>query len=78
MSTYTAAEYEQAIELAIKAKDIPSVGVLLTQLALVDPDRAQVVFDTLKLGVEMARRAGVSTTSGEHTGSTITEGGRDG
>lgn len=53
----TATELESAIGSAIAAKDVPAVGALLAELAAVDPDRAQVVFDTLRLGVELARRA---------------------
>lgn len=56
MTTAEAIELEGAIANAIAAKDIPAVGVLLTQLALVDPDRAQVMVDALRLGVEVARQ----------------------
>lgn len=65
MSEALAAHYEAAIENALKARDIPAVGVLLSALAVVDPDRAQVVFDTLRLAVDLMRPPGLKEEANE-------------
>lgn len=52
---YTADELEEGIEKALKAKDLESVRTLVHMLIGVDPDRAKVVYDTLLLGVSLAR-----------------------
>jgi hypothetical protein len=52
---YTPAQLEAGISNALTARDFKAVEAFLTLLALKDPHRAQVVYDTLKLGVAIGR-----------------------
>ena len=44
---YTPAQIEEGIANALKARDFPAVVSLLKMLALRDPHRAQVVYDSM-------------------------------
>jgi hypothetical protein len=49
-------DIEVAIANALKARDLDAVAQLLRTLAMLDEARAQVVHDTLELGVALAKR----------------------
>lgn len=52
---FTADQLEGGIRNAIAARDFKAVEEFLTLLAVKDPHRAQLVYDTLKLGVAIGR-----------------------
>jgi hypothetical protein len=47
----TAGELTEGIARALKARDMPAVVALLKWLAVIDPVQAQLVYDTIKLGM---------------------------
>jgi hypothetical protein len=53
-ATLTADQIESAIAAALKAGDIEAITPLMVRLALTDARRAELVLDTLKLGVALA------------------------
>lgn len=50
---WTADELEEAIVNALKAKDMPAVVDLLRVLVVVDPKRAEDVYDVLQIGMSI-------------------------
>jgi hypothetical protein len=51
---FTADQLTEGIHRAIKARDMEAVADFLRVLAVVDPQRAQDVYDTLQLGLVIA------------------------
>ena len=54
---YTADDYEQAIALAISARDFDAVEALIAGMAVRWPARAELVIATIRVGLA-ARKAG--------------------
>ncbi|MEP7194601.1 MAG: hypothetical protein ABI903_17270 [Actinomycetota bacterium] len=53
MSDYTPEQLEEAVHLALTAGDIKAVNGLLRMLAVVDPGRAEVLFEQLKVALAL-------------------------
>lgn len=53
--TVTGADLELAMYEALKAHDMKGVGAILRAMAVVDPRRAQDLYDLLRLGLDLAR-----------------------
>ena len=51
---WTADQLTEAIRCALRARDMEAVAYFLRLLAVVDPHRAQDVYDTLQLGLTIA------------------------
>ena len=51
ISGYTSDQITDGITVALAARDFPAVVALLKLLALKDPDRAQTLYDVMKLAV---------------------------
>lgn len=66
--TVTADQLEGAIENALKVGDIKAVGELLHSLALLDPFRAEKVYDALRLAVDIAKGVSRQPADGESDG----------
>ena len=62
VSDYTPAQIEEGIANALKARDFPAVVSLLKMLALRDPHRAKVVYESMTtvLDIMSAAREGES------------------
>lgn len=68
MSAFTSDDIEAGIVKALKAGDLDAVAALVRALVTLDPDRAQQVFDTLELGVALARRRSATNEAVEGDG----------
>ena len=64
VSDYTPAQIEEGIANALKARDFPAVVSLLKMLALRDPYRAQVVYDSMTWALDMMSAAREGAPSG--------------
>jgi hypothetical protein len=51
----TATEIEALLLACLKAGDIPGVETCLMRMVIVDPKRAALLYDTMRVGVEIAR-----------------------
>jgi len=57
MTKVTPEQIEAAFHLALKAGDVKAVDDLLRMLAVVDPRRAQTLFDALKASLSIVQAA---------------------
>lgn len=62
---FTVAQIEEAVRQAIKDRELEVIPGLITLMARQDPERALVLFDTLKLGIDVATALLEFTPAGE-------------
>jgi hypothetical protein len=56
VSDLTAEQLTGVVADALRMRDLEAVTAALMQLAVIDPVRAQEVYDTIQLGLRMAER----------------------